>query len=376
MTTSPTHSSEESDCYSSPKSFMEYLGISRTESAHSHFLAWLFTNRETCEQGIKRLIALLKSKSDDKHCFPIFLQDSWETGFQVESVKATLEKSIWVDYCDKESADVTANKYYGKIDLEIEVKHNKSKKPLLIVIENKVYSPEHPIGAVGKRDNSHAPYQTQVYATYYLKEHHDKDCLFGYLTLNEEGEPQDSIFIHFTYQDVLDQILFPLMPSVNDAEVIFRIKDYMACLQIPDSRDGVMAVGPLTKEGTKKPKEKDRTHYSINGKGNYNKNQLIRELVRLYIKRGNDKVTFEDLQKAFPSTMKGEGRNEPVVLQNEKNRYYPLSDVRLNDGTEVYVHGTGWDTNELMERVISYVKAIEVLKDLDIKPIERLLTNQ
>lgn len=391
MTTSPTHSSEGLDCYSSQKSFMEVCGISRTEAAHSRFLAWLFTNRETCEQGIKRLIALLKSKSNDKHSyssFPDFLQDSWEKGFQVESVNATLEEPICVEDGDKECADAAVGTYYGRVDLVMEVKHNKSEKPLIIVIENKIDSQEHPISAKKRDKNNQAPQQTVAYARYYSGK---ENCLFGYLTLTGAKDPEAPSFIHFTYQDVLDQILVPLLAGVSDTEVLLKMKDYIRCLESIDPEKGMMAVGPNQAEATvefwqrnhtqfspksvqkwkenkkehmkkvlfilshilsanlrediipdkkkieninSKLNSKDYTRYKINGEGNYSKNALVYEVVKRYIEN-HPKVSLECLQKTFNSNIKGQSEALTNMVVISEIDYLSKKREDLNSDSDI-----------------------------------------
>ena len=352
-----TSSTEDVDGFCGQDTFMEILGVSRKEIFHSHLLAWLFTNETTGDFAIRRLVTMLRNKPGDY--FPESFQILFDPDTRLESIHARLEDPIEKE---KQGHNATACSYYGYADLFLDVRLGN--KNVYIIVENKIDSQKHPIGSKKKAKSEQAYQQTDAYAEYYIAKYGKEDCLFGYLTLTGAEGPSSQSFIHFTYQDVLDQILVPLSERVCDTNVLFRLKDYILCLESIDPEKGVMAVGPNladaavdfwqknkkhfslkevkgwgnnVKEFLKQPffilshilaanlradinsdrekidainrelNSKDYTRYQINGEGNYSKNTLVYEVVRRYVEN-NPKVSLEKLQKIFSSNTKGQSK--------------------------------------------------------------------
>ena len=362
-----TSSTEDVNGFCGQEALMKILGVSRNEIIHSHFLAWLFTNEATGEYAIKQLVTILRSEAGD--IFPENFKLFFDAATRLESIYAKLEDPIEITK-GKQGHNATACSYYGFADLVLDVRLSINKR-VYIIIENKIDSTEHPVGSKKKAESKKSYQQTDVYAEYYINNYGKENCLFGYLTLTGADEPSSQSFIHVTYQELLDQILVPLLERVSDTNVLFRLKDYILCLESIDQEKGVMAVGPNlaeaavdfwqrnknhlkgdkkwennVKELLKQPffilthilaanlradinsdeedikalnnklNSKDYTHYQINGEGNYSKNALVYEVVRRYVEN-NPNIILEDLQVVFSSNTNGLRGKKVVVSKFE-----------------------------------------------------------
>ena len=231
------------------KSTMEKMGIARSETAHSAFLANLLKSDNGLgleESTIMWLLHILIEREDNATAYstsPI------PTDVKAAVLSQTLKYDIEEITTEKVIDDVahsyfaTQSQYNNKrcddrLDIYIKLKVNGlSVKYLEIVIENKVLQDEN-----GQKSKNGFGYnsltQTQRYYTAcsYNKSS-DTAQLFVFLTpdeVEEETKAKDKHFIQISYQDVLDTIIIPQldnnMLTSNERQ---ELENYVDALNLP-----------------------------------------------------------------------------------------------------------------------------------------------
>lgn len=179
------------DEYFSRRSIFDILGVERKETYHSSFIAWLFDDSEMGCLACKQFLFLLlqRSKQFQKSHFPEKIKRGLLTG------------ALTIDKVTAEPEVTVSN---GRADIVLTVTHTLSNKPLVIVIENKIYSTEHSS-------------QTKTYFDHYATSRRVlENLIFVYLTpLNpidglSEVECECKKYIQINYQDLYEKILLPL----------------------------------------------------------------------------------------------------------------------------------------------------------------------
>ena len=231
------------------KSTMEKMGIARSETAHSAFLANLLKSDNGLgleESAIMWLLHILIEREDNATAYstsPI------PTDVKAAVLSQTLKYDIEEITTEKVIDDVahsyfaTQSQYNNKrcddrLDIYIKLKVNGlSVKYLEIVIENKVLQDEN--GPKSKNSSGYdSLFQTQRYYTAcsYNKPS-DTAQLFVFLTpdeVEEETKAKDKHFIQISYQDVLDTIIIPQldnnMLTINERQ---ELENYVDALNLP-----------------------------------------------------------------------------------------------------------------------------------------------
>ena len=239
------------------KSTMEKIGIARSETAHSAFLANLLKSNNGLgleESAIMWLLHILIEREDNATAYNSTSSKSpIPTDVKAAVLSQTLKYDIEEITTEKVIDDVahsyfaTQSQYNNKrcddrLDIYIKLKVNGlSVKYLEIVIENKVLQDEN-----GPKSTNSSGYdslfQTQRYYTAcstacsYNKSS-DTAQLFVFLTpdeVEEETKAKDKHFIQISYQDVLDTIIIPQldnnMLTSNERQ---ELENYVDALNLP-----------------------------------------------------------------------------------------------------------------------------------------------
>lgn len=231
------------------KSTMEKMGIARSETAHSAFLANLLKSDNGLgleESAIMWLLHILIERENNATAYstsPI------PTDVKAAVLSQTLKYDIEEITTEKVIDDVahsyfaTQSQYNNKrcddrLDIYIKLKVNGlSVKYLEIVIENKVLQDEN--GPKSKNSSGYdSLFQTQ---RYYTACSYNKSSvtaqLFVFLTpdeVEEETKAKDKHFIQISYQDVLDTIIIPQldnnMLTSNERQ---ELENYVDALNLP-----------------------------------------------------------------------------------------------------------------------------------------------
>ena len=252
------------------KSTMEKMGIARSETAHSAFLANLLKSDNGLgleESAIMWLLHILIEREDNATAYNSTSSKSpIPTDVKAAVLSQTLKYDIEEITTEKVIDDVahsyfaTQSQYNNKrcddrLDIYIKLKVNGlSVKYLEIVIENKVLQDEN--GPKSKNSSGYdSLFQTQRYYTAcsYNKSS-DTAQLFVFLTpdeVEEETKAKDKHFIQISYQDVLDTIIIPQldnnMLTSNERQ---ELENYVDALNLPtlDIQAKKRIVMAMTKE--------------------------------------------------------------------------------------------------------------------------------
>ena len=252
------------------KSTMEKMGIARSETAHSAFLANLLKSDNGLgleESAIMWLLHILIEREDNATAYNSTSSKSpIPTDVKAAVLSQTLKYDIEEITTEKVIDDVahsyfaTQSQYNNKrcddrLDIYIKLKVNGlSVKYLEIVIENKVLQDEN--GPKSKNSSGYdSLFQTQ---RYYTACSYNKSSvtaqLFVFLTpdeVEEETKAKDKHFIQISYQDVLDTIIIPQldnnMLTSNERQ---ELENYVDALNLPtlDIQAKKRIVMAMTKE--------------------------------------------------------------------------------------------------------------------------------
>lgn len=181
------------------KSFMEGIGVARSEEAHSNFWAWLL-------------------KADDIHTAPQDAPFMWFLHALVLRDNGSIPSALVTRILARDLQFSLKEVRTEKKDLYIacDIQNVPGITQLEIIVENKILSLEE-----GPKDKV-------------LRTGYDKLQLFVYLTPNDSPEAVCPDFIHIFYQDLLDIVLTQLLCDEQLSPVIrTRISDYVETLSLP-----------------------------------------------------------------------------------------------------------------------------------------------
>lgn len=208
------------------KSMMEILGVHRDENKHSDFLAWLFDSSSDHQLGVlpaKNLIELIKKNGQ---LLPIITD---------KITKCTAKREV-------------AGKDRDRVDIILEIEAEP--KNIRVIFENKVNAPE----TIDKDDIG----QTQRYHDEYEQKKDGFKNVYIYNRCDKSQLPQCKEFICITYQDIVDNIIEPLLQLSNlNPRTEFILKDYILTLEKPVNVEKqtdkiIMAMGKKLKENLTK----------------------------------------------------------------------------------------------------------------------------
>lgn len=208
------------DYYDSP-SYMEIMGVSRTETAHSALLAYLLNPEQSHQLGKKFFMFFLemvlgKAVEDRRNNIIEFDIEAMHQELLVRNLSISSIKGF-TEY------PVTN----GRIDIlflfDIMIEGNAEN--YVMVIENKVGSSE-------GQNSSKA--QTDYYHEEILTRYPNHKRIFVYLTPPGASDCKNKNFVHVTYQELLDQCIQPCIELDNiTTQTKFILKDYIKSLSKP-----------------------------------------------------------------------------------------------------------------------------------------------
>lgn len=204
----------------SRRPFMDILGIARTETAHSSFLAWLFNPNENYGLGLTPLRLLLELLVNYKG--------------NVSIPKDLDEGSIIVRSLDISSVNVEReyhlddNKGFLDIYIEFQVKS----EIYGIVIENKIDAKENV-----KKTEDKEEYQTEKYYEYFRSNGKNIKTIFVFLSPEHNGKLEGTDnphFINISYRMLTESVLDNLLLDTNINETAkFYLEEYIRILYRP-----------------------------------------------------------------------------------------------------------------------------------------------
>ena len=353
------------------KTVPEIFGISRSELAHSSFLAWLFDSSVN-EFGADPLRML----------FELCGQDSPET---ITNCRVETERAVKV------------RKQRGRVDvfIECDVVLQGTREHVMFIIENKVYSCEHRS-------------QTEIYHTCFEeKEFSACKRIYVFLTppfLDKDADCEE--FIHLTYQQLLDHILTPLQKRSDVSQrTLILLDEYIKSLTVPVDllvdcdgtqtlKSTILAISmeekkmlrafwdkhkklvlaainalseddesPYREEATEAKNRlstKDYSKYSLNGVGAYGKRRMVEAVVYRYIEL-NPNTTVAKLKEVFPDYLQGK-----LLIASTADKISDMSrffESKLRNGEKFYISNQwGNQTDGFVEYVNDNIEGITITK--------------
>ena len=390
------------------KSTMEKMGIARSETAHSAFLANLLKSDNGLgleESAIMWLLHILIEREDNATAYstsPI------PTDVKAAVLSQTLKYDIEEITTEKVIDDVahsyfaTQSQYNNKrcddrLDIYIKLKVNGlSVKYLEIVIENKVLQDEN--GPKSKNSSGYdSLFQTQ---RYYTACSYNKSSvtaqLFVFLTpdeVEEETKAKDKHFIQISYQDVLDTIIIPQldnnMLTSNERQ---ELENYVDALNLPtlDIQAKKRIVMAMTEEARtdkqtylKKNKEliinviKAKEKEASNSSSLTQEEQILVSFAdkrkNLFAAHGMDFDTFDKSKKYFVFITDGATYRiahlcTADVAVNFAKLYYkynPVSSIKqLNDNFADVKTKIFYDSNDLLKNNTNPALYVKIADDV------------
>ena len=308
-------------------SILDIYGIARSETHHSKFLAWLFNPNESHNTGeltLRKLLNIavrrgIEQKNQSKDFLSVkktVLTSATHSSTSASNVQVLTES--YVEAQGKKGAK-------GRIDILVS-NLALGGKTINIIIENKIYSNEH--------DEQTTTYFEGINKKFPKPKNIN---IFLYLTPKSNWEmpkvdgPSCTCkdFIEINYQDILTEVLTPILEEPISSATRVAIEDYIHCITSPSIHSknyNSMATDKETNEMLKKfwdanedliraaiyafassededskveinnlkealdsyTNTRDYTQYRINGQGTYSKNALVKETVTRIIEKGGD----------------------------------------------------------------------------------------
>lgn len=295
--------SELREMYSS-KSFPEILSVGRTEMSHSAFISWLLKPNESHGLGVLPLICFLKilvrrdiEQGRNRHSSNNYSTEDISTACITEGI---ILKDIEITV-ERPTSDII-EKGSGRMDIIIKGKilWDGNEKRIHIIIENKVYS---------KEQNN----QTKVYFDKITKNKNNDISdifLFVYLTPNNDNNnfkwPECTCkeYIQISYQDLMYEVLDPLMHKDIPQRTRFIVQEYIRCLSVPTLDD--------TKSNNKTIAMSEKTQVLL--KDFWNKNQSLLTAIIEALKDDPDiGESASNMLAAMTNKMCCEFDNETIV---------------------------------------------------------------
>lgn len=229
---------QELKAYFGKTTVFNILKIERNENRHSAFLAWLLDENGSHglgEEPLKRFMRLL-AKMDDKFNEPFLVGN-----YLMENA------TIYTEY------PVSIKSKKGRIDIfiEFDYKGESGTNHVHVIIENKVYTNEH--------DD-----QTKLYLDWARQEYkgeHNRTIIGVFLAPEKpekcSGDVDGFEYVKITYQDILQDMIEPLLKMEMSPEARIFITDYIINLGQPiqdkgedeksNNQDTILAVSNANK---------------------------------------------------------------------------------------------------------------------------------
>ena len=249
------------------KSFLEIMSTDRSETRHSSFLAWLLEGKDfpvkEQDHPIIHLLDILIRRESEQSTEKL-VPDEIKNMVLSRNIKSIQIHEVSTEKLIKDLSPIQSiDRLDIYIHCTIELK-NEQRKDIEFIIENKVGSKENGPKVSGSKDsgpkekrdfpNKYSKYLeiTQTERYYYACNDEAKDYrksrekIFIYLTpmsnddlsdfdnLGEDQKSKDGHFININYQDILDNIIEPLLSSEDISTRIHTLlNEYVLSLSLP-----------------------------------------------------------------------------------------------------------------------------------------------
>ena len=199
-------------------SFMEILGVDRSEIHHSSFLKWLFDAKHNFDLDTKPLLLFLN----------LLLKESKDKKIIDDIDRINLKNSNLVFEEIENEYPLGKKQKYGRCDIYISFSIDNSQ--YAIVLENKIYSHE-------IEDKEKGEHQTTRYYNYFSGLDYDIKYIYVFLAPifdNKKSEAYDKHFINISYDDIVNYVINPLLNDNLEKTTRFFLLDYLKVLSKPN----------------------------------------------------------------------------------------------------------------------------------------------
>ncbi|MBR3567212.1 MAG: PD-(D/E)XK nuclease family protein [Salinivirgaceae bacterium] len=224
--------------YYNRSTIFEVLGIQRNETRHSKFLKWLLdptSNHQLGDVPLRKFLRLLSTGIKDEELKTKFLSNKYTISDCIIGTEWNLNQQK-----DK----------IGRVDLYISFKigNNDNDSEVAIVIENKINANEETIPVSKINDEDAKKYfdkiknetgkigQTEFYQYCIEKNGEKNNNIFVYLT-PDGRDCKSKDYIKITYQNIVDDVIDPILLMNLATETRFFIKEYLRTLSILAAND-------------------------------------------------------------------------------------------------------------------------------------------
>lgn len=284
------------------KSLMEKNGVARSEPAHSAFLANLLLGSDiqcaTGETPLMWLLNILIEREDNATACPANIPADVKQAVLTQTLQYKID-----EVTPEKKVKLVAPNYFqtnwpqapaceDALDIYIKFRvYNVSVDEIEIIIENKVLASENgPKSMVVRQGYDDLSQTERYYVACSSTADERKVQIFAFLTPDEVGPETtatDKHFIQFSYQDVLDTIITPLLDDDNlKSSLRIELEHYVNALNLPTldvkaNKRIVMAIAPKAKH--------DLQNYLIKNK------ELIKAVLSaVWKKKAGQRLTSEE----------------------------------------------------------------------------------
>lgn len=335
--------------YYSEESFFKTLGISRSETVHSSFIAWLLnpmSNHELAYYPLQKFLQMLAIICQNENNSKAQFSEYYSDRFLLEDYELSGACEVNTEVSTGEIAGFD-NK--GRIDILAHLSFKDSSKVLPILIENKVLSRENDENKNIKQIDKSK--QTEKYFNWANEKYKDTSkyetpiLIFLAPDFDRDIKCKCEAFIKVSYQNLVDYLIEPCLISVMNNQARVFIENYLRCLSNTtlnndlNKKEGtIMAIVGKERELLEKfheknkdlfnavltmlsndedlPEEdrnkikaacdatakKDYTKYSVDGSAPLSKRRCVLEIVRRVAEDKNVK-TYAELVNIFPNAL-------------------------------------------------------------------------
>lgn len=370
----------------------DILGISRDENRHSRFLEWLFNPKETHklnDEPLKYLFRFLlreyypeKINFSEKIKNDVILNKSKTSILVVDS---QVEKNISTNNKNRVDIFIEGNIYCNDVG---------NNQNFILIIENKIDSIESKNQTLG--------YEHDL-LDYPSVKSGESIPIMIYLTIDKSKKPTSDKFINITYQELVDNVIYPLFVSSKNQITKHYLNAYLNTLEkslISEKIGGklVMAIRPDTKslliELYKEHKEifdsifkenyslieddslknnfdkmneqeitRDNTRYNFLGVENIPKNRLVYMIVK-QILVDNPNYSVYDLREVFKDIRKSkfietDYEDSDRDKENGITRFFSNEEDIMEDKNGVkFTVSNQWGMDDNFRMIIKIAKSL------------------
>lgn len=251
------------NAYYMQSTVFDVLGVQRSETRHSAFLAWLLNPKASHflkEMPLRKFLALIAAKADDEwKCFYDVVRQYLLSGNYLLTVDCVKTEQSIIGLAAEKAADmedVVEKKGNGQFKEDAQNRFDiwllahititdqqdcEQNWTIPVVVENKIYSNESYAGDKEKAQTVRYHKAMGVLQNVVCDDHYCQPLMVFLTPSDTKKGPTAPSFIHLTYQDLLDHVIQPCAMLVSaesaDVETNALVNGYVRNLSCPSNQD-------------------------------------------------------------------------------------------------------------------------------------------